>query len=124
MKFSYPKLLILAISLLSCSCLFSQEKNITVEKIFTDSLSSSFKISINDSVRLHYHAMHTEHIFVLAGEARMQIGKYFFNIKKGEYYIIPKSTKHAVWVRSKDPLVVVSVQSPEFKGEDRHFIEE
>ena len=105
------------------SSLYSQSKNIEVKSLYTDSLSSSYEIIVQDSVRLHYHAEHTEHLFVLDGNAKMQINEEFFEIGKGEYYTIPKGSKHAVWVLSETPLKVISVQCPQFFGKDRHFIE-
>jgi len=102
----------------------AQDKNIQVEKLYTDQLCSSFKIMIRDSVRLHYHTDHTENIFVNKGTARMQLDTSYFEIKKGDHFTIPKGTKHAVWVSSSEALEVISIQSPEFKGKDRHFINE
>ena len=94
-----------------------------MKSLYTDSLSSSYEIIVQDSVRLHYHAEHTEHLFVLEGKARMQIDEELIEISKGEYYTIPKGAKHAVWVLSESPLKVISVQCPQFFGNDRHFIE-
>ena len=123
MKGYYSKLITIVPLILSASALFAQSKNIEVKQLYTDSLSSSFEISVRDSVRLHYHAKHTEHLFVLEGEARMQIGENTFTITQGNYYTIPKGARHAVWVLSELPLKVISVQSPQFLGEDRHFLE-
>ena len=122
MKEYYLKLLFGILFIWSSIYLFGQSKNIEVRALYSDSLSSSFEISVKDSVSLHYHAAHTEHLFVLEGEARMQLDDHTFNIAKGEYYTIPKGSRHAVWVKSKIPLKVISVQCPQFFGKDRHFI--
>lgn len=102
----------------------SNAQNISVKKLNSDANCSSFEISIQDSVKLHYHQDHTENIFVLEGSARMRLDEDYIEINKGDYVHIPKGSKHAVWVKSDHPLKVISVQSPEFKGEDRHFIDE
>ena len=46
-----------------------------------------------------------------------------FEIKKGDVVFIPKNTAHAVKSTGKQPLKVLSVQSPNFDGKDRIFIE-
>jgi mannose-6-phosphate isomerase-like protein (cupin superfamily) len=103
--------------------LSAQKQNIEIKALYSDSLSSAFEIIVRDSVGLHYHAEHTEHLFVKTGEASMQINDSTFTITQGEYYTIPTGAQHAVWVQSKTPLKVISVQCPQFLGKDRHFIE-
>ena len=102
----------------------AQNSNIEVVNLNSDEYSSTFEITIQDSVRLHYHSEHTENIFIKSGSAKMQLGDEIIMIKAGSHLTIPKGTKHAVWVNSTEPLVVISVQSPEFKGNDRHFVDE
>ena len=43
-------------------------------------------------------------------------------IKKGDFFTIPKNTPHGLEVRSSAPVKVLSIQSPQFKGVDRIFI--
>ncbi len=97
--------------------------NIYNKPLFGDSLVSSFVIVIKKEVKLHKHATHTEHVVVLDGTGQMTLGDKNFEIKKGDVIFIPKNTTHAVKTTSKQPLKVLSVQSPNFDGKDRLFIE-
>ena len=99
-------------------------ENITVEKITTDKNSTSFVIWITDGVKLHKHAYHTESLVVIQGKGDMQIGEDIIEVKKGDFFTIPENTPHGVTVTSSKPMKVLSIQSPEFKGIDRIFIEE
>jgi quercetin dioxygenase-like cupin family protein len=97
--------------------------NILVEKIFEDSLQSTFVIWVKKNVPKHYHEYHTEYIQVLRGKAIMLIGDEKRIIKKGDFIIIPKGKIHAVLKVKRGPLKVVSVQAPKFDGE-RVFVED
>lgn len=98
-------------------------ENIHVEKLYSDARSSSFVIWVKDKVRLHKHAAHTEQVVVLAGKGLMRTGEEVRQIKKGDIIYIPQGTPHSVKVTG-GVLKVLSVQSPEFKGKDRIFLEE
>jgi quercetin dioxygenase-like cupin family protein len=129
------ELLILSFLLLESFFVFAQKyqckdikpnkdfENIMVEKIFEDSLQSTFVIWIKKNVPKHYHEYHTEYIQVLRGKALMLIGDEKRTIKKGDFIIIPQKTVHAVLKIKRGPLKVVSVQSPKFDGE-RIFVED
>ena len=99
-------------------------ENIWSSKIFSDSLSTSVVIWIKNSVRLHKHANHTEHVYVLDGSADMKLGDENLSIVGGDLIIIPKNTAHSLKVTSPGPLKVISFQSPEFTGKDRVFLDE
>jgi mannose-6-phosphate isomerase-like protein (cupin superfamily) len=122
MKFILNPIKVLFAFILVTNSGFAQEKPIIVEELYSDTNSSTFHITIKDSVSLHYHAAHTENIFVLEGTATMRLGNETMEIQKGDYLIIPPETAHAVWVTSKIPLKVISIQSPMFLGEDRHYL--
>lgn len=97
-------------------------ENIHIEKLYSDSLATSFVIWVKDSVASHKHLQHTENIYVLEGEAKMTLGKDTLIIKKGDLLFVPKNTFHSVLsVNSQKALKVLSVQSPEFNGTDRIF---
>jgi mannose-6-phosphate isomerase-like protein (cupin superfamily) len=98
-------------------------ENIYVRPLYSDSLSSSYVIFIKKQVKLHKHINHTEHVMVLAGSGDMVLGDKVFPIKKGDVVFIPKNTPHSVVTTSKKPLKVVSIQSPQFLGKDRVFLE-
>lgn len=95
----------------------------TVCRLAGDSLSSTFLICIPQLVKLHRHDYHTENVYVLSGSATMILGKDTLNIKTGDAVFIPRSTPHKVIVTSKDPLRVISIQSPQFDGSDRILME-
>lgn len=122
MKYFSYTIKVLCAFILVINSVFAQENPIIVEKLYSDTNSSTFHITIKDSVSLHYHATHTENIFVLEGTASMQLGNKIRVLQKGDYLTIPPNIAHAVWVTSNIPLRVISIQSPEFKGEDRYYI--
>ena len=98
--------------------------NIHVQKVTEDTLQSCFVIWVKNGVKAHYHKNHTENLVVISGEAMMTLGDEIFLIKKGDYVNIPKGTVHSVTqILSDEPLKVLSIQSPQFFGKDRIFIE-
>ncbi len=97
-------------------------ENIYIKNIAHDSLSSGFIIIIKKEVKLHKHLYHSEHIVVLEGEGKMNVGDKEFILKKNDIVFIPKNTPHSVVTTSKAPLKVISVQAPFFDGKDRVLI--
>ncbi len=98
--------------------------NVYVKKLYSDSLSSSFAIWIKDEVKPHKHVLHTEVVTILDGKASMVLNGQTSKIKKGDVIIIPKGSVHSVKTLSRKPLLVISVQAPEFKGKDRIWVNE
>ncbi len=98
-------------------------ENIQNQKLFGDSLTSSFVIFIKKEVPLHKHIFHSEHVWILEGEAEMILGNEKFKISKGDCIFIPKNTPHKVSVTSSIPLKIISIQSPNFDGSDRVLLE-
>lgn len=98
-------------------------ENIYVRPLYSDSLSSSYVIFIKKQVKLHKHVKHTEHVMVLEGTGDMVLGGKVFPVKKGDIIFIPMNTPHSVVTTSKKPLKVISIQSPQFLGKDRVFLE-
>lgn len=122
-------------SLVSLSC-FSQNyqsldtikppadyENIYFRHVYSDSLVSSFVIFVKKEVKLHKHALHTEHVYILEGEGEMRVGENTMKVKKGDIVPIPKNTPHSLKVTSILPAKVLSIQAPMFDGKDRIFIE-
>ena len=96
--------------------------NICVQKISEDSLQSTFVIWVKSGVKEHFHAEHTENIYVISGKAIMTLADSKFTIKKGDHLTIPKGTPHSVTeVFGRKPLQVLSIQSHRFDGSDRIF---
>lgn len=98
--------------------------NIKAVTLHDDENTTVYMIFIKQAVRKHLHQYHTEVITVLAGRGRMMLGGEYFNIKKGDHIIVPPNTPHAVITTSSKPLQVLSVQTPQFLGQDRTFLAE
>ena len=99
-------------------------ENVFVHKLCSDSLSTAFLIWVKYKVAAHRHEHHSEVLFVLEGSGLMRVGDEVFDIDEGDYVFIPMNTIHGVRTISSEPLKVLSVQSPEFKGEDRILVED
>ena len=127
-------LLILFIQIISCH-LISQNyvasfdsiqpeknyENITVKKLSSDINATTFAVWVKKSVRLHKHVQHVENVYISEGNGEFQLGDSTYKVKSGDLIIIPKNTWHGVVVKSKEPMKVISIQSPEFTGNDRIF---
>lgn len=110
-------------NLISTADMEPGNQTITNKTLFGDSLASSFCIIIKKEVRYHKHLNHTEHVIVQSGEGVMKLDDREFTIKPGDVIFIPKNTPHAVIVKGKKPLKVLSIQSPNFNGDDRVMLE-
>jgi mannose-6-phosphate isomerase-like protein (cupin superfamily) len=98
--------------------------NVWSEKLYSDSLSTVYCIWIKKEVKLHKHQKHTEQVLVLEGSAKMILGNSDFEINKGDVISIPFNTPHKVKVKEGDLLKVLSIQSPQFDGNDRLILED
>lgn len=99
-------------------------ENILVKKLDSDSNSTSFIIWIDKSVKSHKHETHSEVIYVVEGEGIITIDGSNSLLRSGDYFRIPKNTFHSLEVSSRKPMKVISIQSPEFLGNDRVFEED
>ncbi|MBM77335.1 MAG: hypothetical protein CL846_02530 [Crocinitomicaceae bacterium] len=99
-------------------------ENIHVKKLFSDSNSTTFAIWVKQKVKMHKHLSHVENIYVTEGSGNFYLGDSTFLIKSGDLIVVPKNSWHGVDVNSENPLKVLSIQSPEFIGNDRVFKEE
>lgn len=102
---------------------YDTDKNISVKKIFSDQNATVFIINIKKFVKKHFHESHTETVTIIDGRALMSLNNETFIVKKGDHIIIPPKTPHSVFVKGNKPLKVLSVQSPEFSGKDRIYLE-
>jgi mannose-6-phosphate isomerase-like protein (cupin superfamily) len=99
-------------------------ENIFVKQVSNDSLQTSFVIWVKHGVKNHFHAEHTENIYVLSGKAEMTLGEESFIVRKGDFITIPMGVHHSVTkVFGRKPLKVLSIQSPRFTGVDRVFVD-
>ena len=96
-------------------------ENINVKKLSSDINATTFAIWVKKSVRLHKHTQHIENVYISEGSGEFQLGDSTYKVKSGDLIIIPKNTWHGVEVKSKEPMKVISIQSPEFIGNDRIF---
>jgi len=90
----------------------------------SDSLSTGNVIWIQSELKPHKHVNHSEHAYIIDGEADMRLGDKWFKVKNGDVVFIPKGTVHAVKVTSKRPLKVFAVQAPHSDGSDRVYEKE
>ena len=95
--------------------------NIHVKKLSSDINATTFAIWVKQRVKIHKHVNHVENIYVSEGRGVFQLEDSIFNINSGDIIVVPKNTWHGVIVNSKKPLKVLSIQSPEFIGNDRVF---
>ncbi|HKL39337.1 MAG TPA: cupin domain-containing protein, partial [Cryomorphaceae bacterium] len=95
------------------------DDNISVEKLAGDSLTTSFLIQIRKDVPLHYHAFHSEHVYIIEGSGEFVLNGDTMTVSEGMYMFIPSESRHSVTVTSAEPMRVLSIQCPEFTGEDR-----
>ena len=95
--------------------------NISITKLSTNTDATTFAIWIKKKVKIHKHISHTEHVYIKEGKGKFQLADSLYNVKTGDLIIVPKNTWHGVVVESKNPMKVISIQSPEFFGKDRVF---
>ena len=95
--------------------------NIHVKKLSSDFNSTTFAIWVKQKVKIHKHIDHVENIYVSEGSGVFYLEDSIFNIKSGDLIVVPKNTWHGVEVNSNNALKVLSIQSPEFIGNDRVF---
>lgn len=98
-------------------------ENLKSVQLYADSLSTVFVIWVRHNVKPHYHARHTESIYVLEGEGTMFLDEEMIGLKPGIFVFIPKGSIHWVEVNSSGPMKVISVQSPMFDGSDRILVD-
>ena len=95
--------------------------NVNVLMLATDSLCTSFLITIEEGVKHHFHFTHTENIYVIEGEGLMTLGTKEFHVAPGSYVMIPKGTVHHVV--AEKPMRVLSIQTPQWVMDDRKFVD-
>jgi len=98
-------------------------ENIKVEKLCSQEETTSFLIWVSDTVKPHFHKKHNETLYFIEGEGIFYVGSKKHEIKSGDYITIPKNVVHSFKTTSKSPIKAISVQAPEFFGEDRFWIE-
>jgi len=97
-------------------------ENIHVIPLSTGKHSSEYVIFIKKGVKAHYHQTHTELVYILEGSGVFQLGSATHEVKSGDFIRIEEGQVHAVKVTSSQPMKVLSVQTPEFHGKDRIFV--
>ncbi|MBA2407655.1 MAG: cupin domain-containing protein [Chitinophagales bacterium] len=97
----------------------SDFENISIVKLNADSNATSMLVWIKKEIKPHLHASHSEHVYVLQGTGKMLLDNRVIDIKEGDLVFIPQNSVHAVRVTSELPMKVLSIQAPEFDGNDR-----
>jgi quercetin dioxygenase-like cupin family protein len=95
-------------------------ENSAVKEIATDSLCTTFVVWIRSGVKHHFHATHTENVYIIEGEGTMEFGEEVFTVKAGDFVLIPKGKVHAVMATK--PMKVLSIQTPQWTTDDRNFV--
>ena len=62
--------------------------NVHVYELDHDPLTTTFLIWVKDEVKSHFHANHTEIVYVLEGEGEMTLGDLVKTIRPGDYIFI------------------------------------
>ncbi|MCY7408765.1 MAG: cupin domain-containing protein [Chitinophagales bacterium] len=97
--------------------------NIVSQQINSDSSVTSTLIWIKDVVKPHYHADHSEQVYVIEGNGQMLLGSQSIAVGSGDLIYIPKGMVHALRVIGKDKVMkVLSIQTPQFDGSDRVMV--
>ncbi|GLX79579.1 hypothetical protein tinsulaeT_29190 [Thalassotalea insulae] len=99
-------------------------ENIHLVPLGSSDSASEFLIFIKKEVKAHYHQTHTELVYVLAGEADFWLGENKQKISTGDFIRINQGMVHKVVVTSKQPLKILSIQTPKFNGKDRVYTEQ
>lgn len=83
-------------------------------------LSLSWKLSCDENIIMKILTAAGATSQMLQGDSgRFLLNTDTFNVKRGDYLFIPKKSIHEVWVDEGEPMRVLSIQSPEFLGDDR-----
>ena len=96
-------------------------ENINIKKISSNPSSSTFAIWIKKKVKVHKHINHTENILIQSGYGQFRLNDSIYSVSSGDLIVVPKNTWHGVIIDSKEPMKVISIQSPEFFGNDRVY---
>ncbi len=97
--------------------------NIHVQPLSSDKHASEYLIFVRRGVKAHYHASHSETLYIIEGRGKMQVGDQLHTVGAGSFLKVPEGVVHGLEVTSTGPLVALSVQAPEFNGKDRIFVE-
>ena len=101
----------------------SWKENVTVERLCHEEHQSCYSIWVSDTVKPHYHANHTETIYVVKGGGIFYLGDQSYNLKPGDFVTIPKGAIHSFKNKGDDRTQVLSVQAPKFEGKDRIWVD-
>ena len=96
--------------------------NITAVEVGRHGTASVHHLRIAEGVRAHVHRQHDEQVVVLGGEGTMKVGEATHAVTAGTVLLIPRGAVHQLTVTGP-PVEAVSIFSPPFDGEDRHFVE-
>lgn len=95
------------------------DKPVEVRLLAQDSLASVFLIDIATEVAPHYHALHTEVVYIEAGRGLLWLDGKEIELHPGMVVFIPANSIHAAQNIGSTPLQVISIQTPYFDGSDR-----
>jgi len=96
--------------------------NVTAVEVSRHETASVHHLRVAEGVKAHLHYDHDEQVVVLRGEGTMRLGDETVPVAAGSVLVIPRGVVHSLVV-TRGPVEAVSVFSPPFDGEDRHFVE-
>lgn len=100
-----------------------ESANVVSEVVARYESASVHHLRVDEEVAAHYHRLHDETVVVLAGAGQMRLGDDWHALGAGDVLTLPRGTVHALEV-TEGPLEAISVFSPAFDGQDRHFLGE
>lgn len=93
-------------------------KNVRIETIAENELSSHHLVVIREKEPLHYHANHDGWALVLKGEADFLLGKTSRLLRRGDMVYIPRGVPHQATRRGREALAAFVIFTPPFDGKD------
>jgi mannose-6-phosphate isomerase-like protein (cupin superfamily) len=66
----------------------------------------------------HYHRTTEEVYLFLSGAGRMRLGDEEAEVRAGDTVVIPPGTKHKLWNKGPEPLVLLCCCAPPYRDED------
>ena len=97
-------------------------QNIKAHVVGAHRTASVHHLVVTERVAAHHHKTHDETVIILGGEGNMTIDSETRKVRAGDVLMIPRGTVHSFDV-TEAPAEAVSVFSPPFDGEDRHFVD-
>jgi quercetin dioxygenase-like cupin family protein len=101
-------------------------QNIEIRQIQDNPAFSVYLVKVVSEVRPHYHAWHTEFVYLVEGQGYLYMsdGKKSKSklLQSGCFVVIPPEIIHGFKVTGAKPAIALSIFIPGFDGKDRFFL--